>query len=246
MVTQLASGQLITDRLGLAGSPVQGTNLFLLSDGTSNTLGTQPGTGVPDPNGNPLDINTYKNTFADVPANNNGNDLYPGDAMALTFISGPITGMPIPGGKTAFQLFLDNVLTWNNPPAPDPAYGRQYGPGIVQNTYLKDPNVNIEVDYQFVVSGNQQPTFTVRVEWYTAKLQPNNEFEIYDPTTADPTVSFNQGFNTSVLVNQPLRPMQDGRVRIRIWGGAVPGGLTRRTSPSRSTRCPRWPGRRGL
>jgi hypothetical protein len=226
MLTQLGSGQLITDHLDQSRQSNQGTSLYLLSTSGQNTLGTQPGTGVPDPNGNPLDIATYKNTFADVPANPNGTDTYPGDAEALTFVSGPINGVPIPGGKTEFQLFLDNVLTWNNPPAQDPTYGRQNGPGVVQNTFLRDPNVNIEIDYQFNDSNGQTPTFTDRVECYTAKLQPNNEYVLYDTTVPDPTVSFNQNFDAPNLVNQPLQPMVDGRVRVRIWGGAVTAGMT--------------------
>jgi hypothetical protein len=226
MLTQLASGQWITDQLGQVTPANQGSSLFLLSSTGQNTLGARPGTAVPNAAGNPLDINTYKDTFADVPANPNGTDSYPGDGNALVFTSGPITGVPIPGGKTEMQLFLDNVLTWNNPPAADPVYGRQYGPGVVQNRFLGTPNVNIEVDYQFDDSNGQAPTFTDRIEWYTAKLTPNNQFVLYDTTVADPAVGFNQNFNAANLVNQPFEPMNEGRVRVRIWGGAVNAGMT--------------------
>ena len=224
-VTQLGSGQLITDRLEDYQVPNSGTSLYLLSSNNQNSLGLQPGTAVPNPNGNPLDINSYVGTFADVPANPNASDAFPGNANSLTFVSSPINGTPIAGDSTEFQLFLDNLLTWSyNTPAPNATYGRQYGPGVVQNTSLGTPSFDIEISYQFNDSNDPtgaNATFTDRVEWYTAKLQPNNQFVIYDTTVPDPTVSFSPLFNQANLVNQPFQPMIDGRVKVQIWGGAT-------------------------
>ena len=150
-----------------------------------------------------------------------------------------------PGGQTDFQLFLDNLLTWNNAPTPDPGFGRQYGPGVVQNEFLNTPNVIIQVAYQFNDSNDPtgaKATFTDRVETYTAKLQPNNQWYIYDTSRPRHGLALS---NAASLVNQPFQPMVNGRVKITLWAGSNSHrGRLSRISTSRSTPSRPWPGRR--
>lgn len=231
MLTQLASGQRITNQLNQARAASLGTSLYLRKvDSSTNTgvLNAQPGSGVPDPNAKTdaqkLNPATYANTFATVPVNPMAaqtGDAFPGDANVLTYLSGPLNGTYLPGGKTAFQLFMDNLVTWTTPHSQfplDPKYGPQYGPGVVQSTVFGSPNVIVEISYTF--NGTNGLTYTDRVERYLMQLSSNNQYYIYDTTSSHPGITFSKDFDPSTLANQPFQNMVNGGVRIRIWGGA--------------------------
>jgi hypothetical protein len=235
MLTRLPDGTLISDRSGVAAVST-GTNLYLTKPAGQDpnqpanlTLSLKPGSTVPTPviGVNPTQqqiLAAYAGTYTQVPQRpgditNNGNTP-PGDSGTISFSINNLTGT-YNGGQTGLQLFLDNALTWKADRGPDPKFGFQYGPGVVQNLSLGSPTAVIRVTYHF----DNNP-LDDRVETYTAQLSGVNQFNLFDNITPNTgTIDPNVPQTTTLtlvpsLSNlQPFLPMNGGSVTVSLWQG---------------------------
>jgi hypothetical protein len=238
-VTRLADGRLLVD-VSLQSRTNAGTSLFLRKpngqdpDAPSGlTLAKQPGTAVPiqviaeNPSQGTI-LDAYASTYTLVPKR-------PGDATAIgnaapadaaginAFTITGVNGVYRPGGQTGLEVFLNNALTWNEDPNPDPStkpFRNEYGPGVVFNNSFAASTAVLEVGYDFEGDGVYD-----RVETYTRELSGVNRFELVGnltPVTGiiDPNVPDGRpALDPSLSRLTPFEDMTNGAVQVRFWQG---------------------------
>lgn len=234
-LTRLPDGTLISDTPGTAQIST-GTSLYLTKPTGQNpespsnlTLSYQTGKTDPtpitaaDPTQQQI-LAAYAGMYTQVPKRpgTDNNNTAPDSSGIITF---NITGLDgaYNGGQTGLQVFLNNALTWNDDPAPDPKFGFQYGPGVVSNNSLANSTAVIQVTYHFDSNPDHD-----RVETYTADLSGVNQFNLFDNITPDTgVIDPNIPKTTSItlvpdLSNlQPFLSMSGGSVTLSMWQGHV-------------------------